>query len=332
MPLADFVHLRVHSAYSLSEGAIRIPSLVGLCLKNAMPAVAVTDSGNLFGALEFASAAVKGGLQPIIGCQMALAPHGPEETNGKRGAPDQLVLLVQNEVGYRNLLSLISQAYLGGEAGAAPQIELAALKGRSEGLIALTGGPSGPVGRLLAERKPEWAEGVLLNLARLFPGRTYVELQRHGLPEEEALETALVDLAFMHDLPLVATNDAFFASAEMYEAHDALLCIAQGSYVSQQERRRLTPEHRFKSAAEMRELFADLPEALDNTLVIARRCAFYPETVAPILPAFPTAERRSEIEELRAQAHAGLELRLESQVLTSERDEAARAMEAKRYR
>src|SRR5690606_21524427 len=135
----------------------------------------------------------------------------------------------------------------------------------------------------------------------------YIELMRHGLAQERQIEGALLDFAYGRDLPLAATNEVFFASEDMYEAHDALLCIASGSYVGEDDRRRETPEHRFKSASEMRTLFADLPEAVDNTLVIAQRCAFMPEPRKPILPAFPTQEGRSETDELRAQALAGLE-------------------------
>jgi DNA polymerase-3 subunit alpha len=332
MPHADFVHLRVHSAYSLSEGAIRTGALAELCRHYLMPAVAVTDSANLFGALEFAAVAVAAGVQPIIGCQLAVRPSDPGGQIGSKPEADQLVLLVQSETGYRNLLKIVSRAYLGGEAADSAELELAELEGLSDGLIALTGGPRGAVGRFLRERRDEWAEGMLLTLARLFPGRLYVELQRHGLTEEDTIEAQLVDLAYKHDLPLVATNDAYFTGPEMYEAHDALLCIAEGAYVAQGERRRLTPEHGFKSASEMRALFEDLPEAVDNTLVIARRCAYHPASVDPILPAFPTVEGRSEAEELRAQAGAGLEARLESQVLTTEMDEDERAARAKDYR
>ncbi len=342
---ADFVHLRVHSAYSLSEGAIKIKPLVELCRKHGMPAVAVTDTGNLFGALEFSLAARDAGVQPIIGCQLAIAREsarfsGDQESGEARAAampglrrpPDQLVLLVQNETGYRNLLRLVSKSYLDSEPGADPQLPAAALEGQTDGLIALTGGPAGRVGRLLAEGQDDAAETALLRLARLFPGRLYVELMRHGLEVEDRIESRLVDLAYAHDLPLVATNEAFFTDAGMYEAHDALLCIAAGAYVGQEDRRRVTPEHRFKSAEEMRALFADLPEAVDNTLVIARRCAFMPEPRKPILPAFPVAPGRTEAEELRLQAERGLERRLEAQVYRPDMDEAAREEAAAPYR
>jgi DNA polymerase-3 subunit alpha len=313
MPHADFVHLRVHSAYSLSEGAIKVKQLVELCRRHAMPAVAVTDSNNLFGALEFASAAADAGVQPIIGCQLGLACE-EDGAQGGQPPPDPIVLLAQSEQGYRNLLTLSSQAFLETASSEPAQVSLAGLAEQSEGLIALTGGAGGWIGRLLAEGKGEAAQVALRQLASVFPGRLYVELQRHGLPLERRIEASLLELAYAGDLPLVATNEAFFADAGMYEAHDALLCIAEGAYVGQEERRRLTPEHRFKSAAEMRALFADLPEALDNTLVIARRCAWFPRPIQPILPAFPTEAGRGEADELRAQAKAGLEQRLAPQV------------------
>jgi DNA polymerase-3 subunit alpha len=331
MPLADFVHLRVHTAYSLSAGAIKVKELVQLCRGEAMPAVAITDSGNLFGALEFATACAEAGIQPIIGCEIALAHDasmgearfGPRTVNGNGAEPDRLVLLVQSETGYRNLMALVSHAFLDGEAGAEPAVALADLSAASEGLICLGGGAGGPVGRLLAEGQAEAAESMLASLKQAFPGRLYIELQRHGLPQEARSETGLVDLAYAHDLPLVATNDAYFPDREFHEAHDALMCIAQGRAVADDDRKRLSPEHFFRPAEEMRALFADLPEACDNTLVIARRCAFIPQPRKPILPAFPLPEGADEESALREQARAGLAARLAA-VGDTEDDEAAK--------
>ncbi len=333
MPHAGFVHLRVHSAYSLLEGAIKVPDLIDLCRRHAMPAVAVTDTNNLFGALEFAFAAKAAGVQPIIGCQIGLRREEAEPTagTGVRPAPDPLVVLVQNEQGYRNLMKLVSHAFLETDPGESPQVSVADLEAHSAGLIALTGGPAGPVGRRMAEGQIEAADACLDTLIKIFPGRLYVEIMRHGVPEESRIEERLIEAAYARDLPLVATNEAFFAEAELYEAHDALLCIAGGTYVGERDRRRLTPEHRFKSAAEMLELFADLPEATANTLTIARRCAYFPEVVQPILPAFPTEGGRTEAEELRIRAEAGLQRRLEAQVFAPDMDEAARAAVARRY-
>ncbi len=342
MAHADFVHLRVHSAYSLSEGAIPVKTLVNLCIDKKMPAAAITDTNNLFGALEFAGAAAKAGVQPIIGCQLSITREG---TGGQDSAQaggmghqesDPLVLLAQNDAGYRNLLKLISLAYLG-EAEAAessidPQVPVSALERHSDGLIALTGGPAGPVGRLLLDSQKDAARTLLERLSTAFPGRLYIELMRHGLDEERRTETLFLDLAYDMDLPIVATNECFFTDGAMHEAHDALICIAEGAYLSQTERRRLSPNHGFKSATEMRALFADLPEAIDNTIVIAKRTAFMVESIDPILPPYDCGENQSEEEELRFQAAAGLEARLETHVFTTDMSGENREHAADPYR
>ena len=341
MPHADFVHLRVHTAYSLSEGAIKTADLVKLCVAEAMPAVAVTDANNLFGALEFAMAAAAEGVQPIIGCQLAVAPMEaasaaesaarPGLRNGRRRNRDALVLLVQNAEGYDNLMTLVSRGFLESEAGDA-HVSFGDIAAHASGLIALTAGASGALGRLLAEGQVQKASGALQQLREAFPDRLYVELTRHGEEIERRIEDDLVDLAMTHDLPLVATNEAYFADAAMYDAHDALLCIAEGAHVVQQDRRRLTPEHRFRSAAEMRALFADLPEALDNTLVIARRCAFMPEPREPILPRYEAAGGGTEADALTEAARAGLETRLEAGVYAAGASAGEREAMAKPYR
>jgi DNA polymerase III subunit alpha len=310
MNYADFVHLRVHSAYSLSEGALKNKQLVELAKRQQMPAVAVTDTGNLFGAMEFSAYAKEAGVQPIIGCQLAVTRPEEVEIGALRPPPDQLVLLVQNEVGYRNLMKLSSLAFLETESGLLPQVPITMVARHAEGLLALAGGVAGEIGRHLLDNRPDVARFALDRLKRIFPGRLYVEIQRHGLPAEQQIEAGLIDLAYGADVPMVATNDVFFSDEGMYAAHDALLCIAQGSYVDQPDRRRVTQEHRFKSAREMRELFRDLPEAVDNTLVIAQRCAYMPPARQPILPAF--AEGGKEADVLREQSRAGLELRFEA--------------------
>ncbi|HEX6103758.1 MAG TPA: PHP domain-containing protein, partial [Alphaproteobacteria bacterium] len=215
MAHADFVHLRTHSAYSLSEGALKTKELVKLCTAHRMPAVAVTDTGNLFGALEFSLACQEAGVQPVVGCILGIRREDGNQRMGVRPAPDPIVLLVQSREGWRNLLKLISRAYLEGTPGEAPQVEISDLEGHSEGLIALTGGPSGPIGRLLAEGQDDPAETTLKRLAGIFPGRLYSELMRHGLEIENRIESRLVDLAYALDLPLVATNDVFFADEGM---------------------------------------------------------------------------------------------------------------------
>jgi DNA polymerase-3 subunit alpha len=338
MPHADFVHLRVHSAYSLAEGAIHAKQLVKLAKDQAMPAVAMTDSGNMFGALEFAVTAAGEGVQPIVGVQLNIrrpvdeGRRGLRVVGGRDVMPDHLPLIAQNETGYRNLMSLVSQAFLDGTGEEAPQLSLDDLKGRTDGLIALTGGVKGGVGRLLLEGLTDQAAAMLGQLEALFPDRLYIELQRHFLDDENRIEGALIDLAYARDIPLVATNDVFFADPGMHEAYDVLLCIAQGTTVGNPKRWRVTEHHRFKSAEEMRDLFSDIREAVDNTLVIARRCAVMPEKLDPILPRFDTEGGRSEAEELRAQAEDGLAMRLAAHVYTDDMDEAARAEVSKPYR
>ena len=304
MPESPFIHLHTHSAYSLAEGAMTVKDIVKLCKKKHMPAVAVTDSGNLFGAMEFAIEAAKGGVQPILGCQVAMGLERHE-----------LVLLVQSEQGYRNLSRLVSDSFIGGDPAQAVHVRWDELKLLGEGLICLTGGVKGPVSQYLLHNQAKQAEQVLARLKSCFGDRLYIELQRHGWPEEERIEEALLDLAYVHDVPIVASNDCYFAKRETHQAHDALLCIAEGRYVTEIDRRKVTPEHYFKSAAEMQALFEDLPEAIANTAAIARRCHYLLQPVQPILPAFATAEGRSEADELRAQALTGLEWRLEDFVL-----------------
>lgn len=336
MSHADFVHLRVHSAYSLSEGAIRVKELMGLCKDHKMPAVAVTDTNNLFGALEFSLSSADSGVQPIIGGQISISREGAENPSMGRTVtmvhPDQIVLLVQNDAGYRNILKLLSTAYLESDDVEDPQVTLDDLEKYSEGLIALTGGIHGSVGRLLVDGQLEHAEACLERLAKAYPDRLYIELQRHGLKEEAQIEKQLIDWAYEKNLPLVATNEAFFPRRGMFQSHDALICIAAGAYVSQDERRRLTPDHYFKSPEEMKVLFADVPEAISNTLVIAKRCAYKVERVAPILPPFDCGEGRNEEDELRKQSVDGLEVRLENQVYPAGATDAEKDEIAKPYR
>ncbi|MFU8865504.1 MAG: DNA polymerase III subunit alpha [Rhodobacterales bacterium] len=305
-----FIHLRVHTEYSLLEGAVRLKKLPSLCADAGMPAVAVTDSNNMFAALEFSVAASGAGIQPIMGCQVSVAYLAAQPGERPRD-PAPVVLLAQNETGYENLMRLNSCLYLD-KAGQLPQVTLAELETFSAGLICLSGGPDGPIGRLLRAGQRPAAEALMQQLAAIYPDRLYVELQRHpeggGLPEAERLsERGFVEMAYAMDLPLVATNDVYFPKTAMYEAHDALICIAEGAYVDQQgPRRRLTAQHYFKSPQEMVTLFADLPEAIENTVEIARRCAFRAYKRDPILPKFAD----DEVLELRRQAKAGLAARL----------------------
>ena len=335
MSHADFIHLRVHSAYSLSAGAIKTGELVELCRAERMPAVAVTDINNLFGALEFSEACLNAGVQPILGCELALrrelAESGVRQTRAEELSWP--AYLVQNEAGWRNLMTLASIAHMETPSGETPQIDLACLAEHSDGLLALSGGPRGPLGRLLMDGQKDAAREIAARFRDIFPGRFYIELMRHGMEEEERIEAALLDLAYEFELPLVATNDVYFGPRGKYQAHDALMCIAQGSHIDDRERARLTEDHCFRGADEMRDLFADLPEAVDNTLTVARRCAFMAPEHAPILPAYPVAEEgRTEAAELRVLAEEGLDRRLERGVFNENMTEEEREAAAKPYR
>ena len=304
-----FVHLRARSPYSLLEGALRIKEMAKLCQDFAMPALALTDTNNLFGALEFSEVMAEAGIQPITGLTLAVRLGEPRP--GERAAPDgTIALLAQDETGYANLMALSSKAYLEVGATEDAHVPIEAVLERSAGLICLTGGPDGALNRLIVEGRTGPAGELLDRLEAAFEGRLYVELQRHGRAEELKAEAVLVEEAYARGLPLVATNEPHFPRPKDYRAHDALLCIAEGTYVTVDDRRKLTPDHDFKSGAAMAELFADLPEAIASTIEIAKRCAYRPVTRDPILPRFPTEGERDEAEELRARAWAGLDARL----------------------
>ncbi|MCY4315336.1 MAG: DNA polymerase III subunit alpha [Roseovarius sp.] len=306
----EFIHLRLHTEYSVLEGAVRLKELPDMCLEDGMPAVAVTDTNNMFSALEFSVGAIKKGIQPILGCQADMVPEGYDQQDViKRGAP--LVLLAQNERGYENLIRLNSGMYLN-EGRQLPHLTLDELEANSESVICLTGGADGPVGRLIGEGHHQKARKLAYSLAKIFGNRIYIELQRHpgtgDIPDMERMtERFFIEMAYEMDLPLVATNDVYFSHSNMFDAHDAMICVAEGVYLNQEEaRRHLTQYHYFTKQREMAELFADLPEALENTVEIARRCAFSAPTRDPILPKFAS----NEVEELRCQARAGLKQRL----------------------
>lgn len=301
---SPFIHLRLHSAYSLAEGAVKIKDIPGLCHKHKMPAVALTDTRNLFGALEFATTCSSDGIQPIVGCQFELS-FGEKVTG-------EFILLAQNEEGYENLLYLNSQSYINSKTPGITEFEK--LIEKPQGLIALTGGINGILGQLFRLNNFTKAQQVLEILKQTFDDRLYIEIQRHGNALEEQLEDHFLDYAYRHDIPIVATNNVFFATPELHEAHDALLCISEGRYVSEEDRRRETPHHYFKSPQEMTDLFKDLPEAILNTFQIAQRCSFMPEGRQPIMPAFPTTNGETEKEELFKSAFTGLNWRLENYV------------------
>jgi DNA polymerase III subunit alpha len=332
MPHESFVHLRVQSAYSMLEGAMQPKDVVKACRKQGLPAVAITDRNNMFAAMEFSDYAKAEGVQPIMGSLLAVERPGSADRNG-RATLDWLVLLAQDEAGYANLIELVSRAHLDGDGNDEPHLKLSGLFGHTKGLIALTAGAEGALARLLAEEQETAARAYLADLEELFPDRLYIEIARCDDPVELRSEAALIALAYERDLPLVATNPVAFADPSFHEAHDVMLCIADGAYVETKERRRSCRHAWLKGAAAMRELFADLPEAVGNTAVVAQRCAVMAPARAPILPSLagrPVArdgsdaaagDREGEAQLLIEQSRAGLEARFAKMKLA---DEAAK--------
>ncbi len=303
MPYKPFVPLRVLSAYSMLEGAIDPKGMAKLARERGFPAIALADRNGLYGAVMFANACKGEGVQPIIGTLLGVA------RGGESRIVDYLPLYAQDEAGYDNLCHLVSKAHLERPLELEPHVRLADLEGHTGGLIALTGASEGGVTRLFAEEQHEAGHRLLDSLQALFPGRLYIEISRRGDPVEEAAEAALIEQAYARDLPLVATNPANFAEMHNHKAHDAMLCIAASSHIERDDRIRSNPEAWVKTYHIMDEGFADLPEAVMNTLVIAQRCAFAPPYRQPILPSL-AGDLAGEAKMLADDARRGLEARL----------------------
>ena len=308
MAYVPFVPLRVFSAYTMLEGAIEPKEIGEAAKKLGFPAIAICDRNGLYGVMPFQDAAKGKGVQPIIG--MMLGVRRPERGDPNAFTRDWLALYAQNDVGYGNLCRLASMAHLDRPEMFDAHVTFEQMAGLTEGIIALTAGGEGGLGRLLAEGQIDTASGYLDSLLELFPERLYIELSRRGDAVEETAEAALIDMAYAHDLPLVATNPAFFAEPDFFDAHDAMLCISDGEYVENDDRRKSSRETWIKTGRQMGEIFADLPEALANTLVVAQRCAAGAPKRDPILPSL-AGDRSAEDQQLRDDALAGLNMRLE---------------------
>ncbi|MFA7603758.1 MAG: DNA polymerase III subunit alpha [Novosphingobium sp.] len=304
MSTGPFVPLRVFSAYTMLEGAIDPKAIPERARELDFPAVAITDRNGLYGVMAFGEAAQKAGVQPVIGAMLAVArPDSPA------GAPriDWLALYAQDATGYDNLCALVSAAHLDRPGHEDAHVPLSRLEGATDGLIALTAGADGALARLIAEEQP--CEAYLDQLQALFPDRLYIEIARSSDPVEDASESALIDLAYARNLPLVATNPAYYAEPGFHSAHDAMLCIAASAYVDTPDRRRSCPESWMKDGAAMAALFEDLPEALANTAVVAQRCAFAAPKRKPILPSL-AGDPEAEAQALAEEARRGLDARL----------------------
>ncbi|HEY2561355.1 MAG TPA: DNA polymerase III subunit alpha [Caldimonas sp.] len=304
-----FVHLRAHTEYSVVDGTLRIDDAVAAAVADQQGALAITDLGNLFAAVKFYSAARSAGVKPILGAEVCMAADAGEK------ATTRLVLLVQNQAGYLNLCALLSRGWLENAASGHATIEWAWLGERAEGLIVLSGAESGALGRALLAGDSARAEAIVERLGRWFPRRFYVEVQRCGLPGNEAHLRAAVELAASRGLPLVATHSVQFLTAADHEAHEARVCVADGEMLANPRRvKRFSREQYFKSQAQMEALFADLPSAIANTVEIAKRCNASLVLGKPRLPDFETPLRDGArvpmAEYFRIAAHDGLTVRL----------------------
>ena len=305
---AGFVPLRIFSSYTMLDGAIEPKDIASQAAKLGFPAAALTDRNGLYAAMAFTDAARKKGVQPIIGTMLAVAR--PDMPDGSAPVLDWLALYAQDEGGYQALCALVSEAHLDRPIEQPPHVTFAALTGRTDGLLALTAGGEGALARLYAEDQPARAGAYADRLQALFPERLYVELCRRDDLVEVAAEEALIALAYARDLPLVATNPSCFADAAFGDAHDAMLCIASSSYVDSEDRQRSCPHAWMKPADVMTALFADVPEAIANTLLVAQRCGVAAPARKPILPSL-AGDPSAEAELLRRDARAGLEARLD---------------------
>lgn len=313
-----FVHLRVHTAYSLAEGAIMLPTLIHKLHDMGVPAVAVTDSANMFGGKAFSKYAADEGIKPIMGCQFLLRNADSDDimkSKGREQEPDKIVLLVMNAEGYGNIMKLMKRFYLDNtEKGWSPQLTLDNLKDFNGGLIALTGGVEGTIGRLLLENRKTEAEEFTVKLKEIFQDRLYMEISRIGTENEQRTEETFIDFAYKYDIPLVATNEVFFLDEDMFEAHDALVCISAGEYVANENRRKFSINNRLRTEEEMVELFSDLPEAVNNTVRIAKLCNYLSKKVDPLLPIFECPEGKTQDEFITEEAYRGLDERLKKAV------------------
>jgi len=307
-----FIHLRVHSAYSLSFGALQIDKIIDLAKNDNQPAICITDNNNMFGALEFSEKASSNGIQPIIGCQLDIID---EYSSG------EVVLIAKDERGYLNLINLVSNAHLNSNELKGPVVKINELKQRNHGLIVLSGGPeNGFISQELNSSNKNIIKSRLDFFKINFDGNFYIELQRHNKNYQKISEKHLIELAYKYELPLVATNDVCFLEPEMQNAHEVLMCIEAGLTISNPDRKVISPNHYFKNMNEMIDLFNDIPEAISNTIKISRRCHFRPKTSKPMLPAYETLSGKNEKEELKNLSEKGLKLRLNQKTSITKED------------
>jgi DNA polymerase-3 subunit alpha len=300
-----FIHLRVHTEYSLVNGTVRIPALAGRTAELGMPAVAVTDQGNLFSMVKFYRAAMQAGVKPIVGADLWLADASGNDRMSR------IVLLCKHHAGYLNLVRLVSRSYTEGQHGGRPAIDKSWLEGQTDGLIALSGGCAGDVGQAVIAREMDRARHLLADWINLFPDSFYLEMQRSGRPHEEEYLHGAVSLATAAGVPVVATNDVHFLEPADFEAHEARVCINEGRTLDDPRRtREFTGQQYLRTPEEMQQLFSDIPEAIENSVEIARRCNLELDLGRNFLPDFPVPPGLALDDYFRAQAQDGLARRM----------------------
>ncbi|MFZ5602515.1 MAG: PHP domain-containing protein, partial [Pseudomonadota bacterium] len=301
----QFVHLRMHTEYSLVDGLVRVKPLAKTAAALGMPAIAITDYSNMFALVKFQKAATEAGIKPIYGADVWLEAAQTDEP------PSQIVLLAKNLQGYRNLTVLVSKGYLFGQQRNRVIISRDWLKQKSDGLICLSGGKSGEIGRALLGGKLDRAELLTREMMDLFPDSFYLELQRTQRKDDETYLHLAVDLAAKTDCPVVATNDVRFLKRSDFEAHEVRVCISEGWTLEDPSReQRYSEEQYLKPAAEMVELFADIPEAIENTVEIAKRCSVNIPLGTYYLPEYPVPDGMTIADFMVVESRKGLEERL----------------------
>jgi DNA polymerase-3 subunit alpha len=293
------------------RGAIKPAELARLCVANDMQSVAITDINNLFGVMELSYILAEAHIRYIIGSQITVKL----QSNSEKPILAPMIFLSQSEHGYKNLMALSTLSYRSTNLPSeGPSISLPQLAQHQEGIICLTGGDKGPLGKLLIRNENMHAEAFIKELSQIFGDRLYMELMRHGFPDQKVLEPQFLDLAQKHELKIVATNDVCFSTKDMFEAYDALICVSEGRFLYDKDREHACEDKFFKSSHEMMTLFSDLPEAVENTVELAQRCDFVLKNRSPILPPFKSDSGLTEKDELSQQAIAGLEKRFVEQV------------------
>ncbi|PYJ19906.1 MAG: DNA polymerase III subunit alpha, partial [Verrucomicrobia bacterium] len=310
MPRDSFVHLHLHTEYSLLDGAIRMKELMKKAAEFKMPAVAITDHGNLFGAIEFYQEAQRTGVKPIIGCEAYIAPGSHKDRPGsRRDSAYHFTLLAENETGYRNLVKLVTAAHLDG-FHYAPRIDKELLAAQSAGLIGLSGCLAGEINSAIQASNIEKAKQSAAEYRDILGAENFfLELHDHGMEAQRACNEVLPQIARDLGVGMVAANDVHFLRRSDHEAHDVMLCIGTGKMVQEENRMRYLPELYFKSPAEMRELFRDFPEAITNTLEIGERCHLDLEFGQSRYPEYPAPAGKTRESYLRELCYNGLRQR-----------------------